>query len=728
MSGTIIPALLAAGGGSAMLGGIWAYERSRDEAMRRSRQRLSLRFPIGLEPLRSYAALDAFSGVPLHNEIVLETVADETGVSHGLWVPAAVRRSVEGSLRGLIPSIRVSEAPALAPLPATLVLRLFVATPVLLAGDQAEATSLALLAGLTALHSGEQLILRWALRSGGPRRLPAREPQTQAQREIQRAWRHKTALPGMRVSGLISVRAASATRARSLAGHVENTIRSRRGLCGEIRITRESRGHRSMAYLPRTSQASGWLTSAESLALIAWPLGSDVPAGVHVGAARELLVPRYVPAEGRVLFTGRDTDGPRAVALSPEAQRHHLAIVGPTGVGKSALIANCVLSDIAAGGAGVVIDPKGPDLVNSILERVPAEDAGRLVVLDPADPRPTPGVALLSGGDPDLRAEVLTGALRSIFADVWSIRTDYYLRLALRSLGEVPGATLADLGRLFFEERFRRAVVARLSDPFLVAAWRHFEGQLTSGDRAAHVQAPMARVMALLNMPRVRAVLASRDPKVDVAQLTREGKWLLVSLSPGQLGEGPANFVGAALMYVVWSAIEARAAVAPDQRPPVSLYVDELATLAGVPFSFELLAERARGLGAAITVAVQTLGRVPEPTRSSLLGNVATLLTFRAAHDDAARISRELPGLSVADIMALGQFEVAARIGTGGGSAVTVVTGRTHPLPATTGLAEAIRDRSADQYGSRTTAAVSGPGQVPDEAADEPVGRKRRKA
>jgi hypothetical protein len=41
----LIPGVLAATGGSAMLGGILLHEHRRDEAMRASREHLGLRFP-----------------------------------------------------------------------------------------------------------------------------------------------------------------------------------------------------------------------------------------------------------------------------------------------------------------------------------------------------------------------------------------------------------------------------------------------------------------------------------------------------------------------------------------------------------------------------------------------------------------------------------------------------------------------------------------------------------
>jgi hypothetical protein len=704
MNADLLPALMAAGGGSLLLAGIWTHEHRRDRAMRESRVRLALRFPIGTEPRQALATLDGLAGLPYTTELVAEVAAAEGEIAHALWVTGSLRSSVTATLTGVMPGLRLTEAPSLLVTPVRLSLRLSLPTPCLLSEENAAAVSRSLLAGLAALRPDEQVVVRWALRPGRARSWREPDNPDARTRELSRAWRRKTGAAGFTTAGLVLVRASSAVRARQLAGHIQSTVRSRRGLDGQIRITGE-RGSRTLASLPRTTRSSGWLSGAELLGLLGWPLGAEVTPGVTVGAARELPVPRQAPRAGRVLLVGRDSfGGERPVALSVEAAKHHLAVVGPTGVGKSSLLANCVLADMAQGFGGVVLDPKGPDLINTILERVPSEQAGRAVVLDPGDDtRLVAGVRVLGSGDPDLAADMLTGALRSIFADVWGVRSDYYARLAIRSLAEMPGATLADISRLFYDTAFRRMAVARLSDPFLVSAWQGYEA-LSDAAKAEHVQAPMNRVMGLLARPRVRAVLASPQPKLDIASLLAQRHWLLISLSPGEVGEAAAALLGSALLYAAWSAIEARSALPPAKRRFIALYIDELASLTGsLPFSFELLAERARGLGAGLTVATQTLGRVPEPARSALLGNAASFITFRAPAEEAARIARQLPGLNERDVIGLSRFEVAARIGTGLGSAVAVLTGRTLPLPPVTGLAEAIRERSAERYGTSTS-------------------------
>lgn len=720
-----MPAMVAASSGSAMLAGIHLHERTRDNAMRASMVHLGLRFPSGLEPSQARAALDGLSGLPHTTELIAEIAAREGLVSHALWVPAAVRDSVQSTITGAISSLRITET---APPPAdavTLSLRLFVPALSVLSDDNAISASRSLLTNLAGLRSGEQVIIRVALRSGSARPRRVVENPSPREREIERAWRRKSALPGFSISGLVLIR-ASQVRARELATHIENVLRGRRGLVGGIRVTSE-RGSRRLNARPCTTRSSGWLSNTEILPLLAWPQGVEVTPGVELGG-RELRAASHLPKTGRKLFVSRSASGEeRPVALDATAARHHMAVIGPSGVGKSVLLTRAILSDIEHGYAGAVIDPKA-DLIDTILDRVKPEHADRIVVLDPGDTtRPIPGIAVLSGGDPDSRADVLTGTLKAIFGTAWGVRSDFYGRLAIRTLSEIPGASLADMGRLFYEEPYRRAAVARLRDPFLLSSWQAYEG-LSDAAKAEHVQAPMARVMTLLSRPKVRAVLASSEPKLDIAGLFRERKWLLVSLAPGVLSEAGATLVGAAVMYAIWSAIEARVAIAPEKRFPIFITVDELATLTnGLPFGFELLAERARGLGAGLTVALQTLGRIGEPTQSALVGNLATMITFRAGAKEAPRLAMEFPGLTAADLQALGRFEVAARVGTGSGSAVSVVTGRTEPLGPVTGQAEAIRDASARRYGASPEPAA--PAFVAsEEDEDGELGSRRRRA
>jgi len=124
-----------------------------------------------------------------------------------------------------------------------------------------------------------------------------------------------------------------------------------------------------------------------------------------------------------------------------------------------------MLDDIRHGYAGAVIDPKADLIDTSLTAFRPSTRIGSsFSILATLGPHPawrcSPGVTPTPG-------RRLTGTLKSIFAGAWGVRSDFYGRLAIRTLSEVPGASLADMGRLFYEEPFRRAAIARLRDPFL---------------------------------------------------------------------------------------------------------------------------------------------------------------------------------------------------------------------------------------------------------------------
>lgn len=725
MNGDAVAAFLAAGSATAVAGAVVLHEQHRERMMRSGRQPIGLRFPAGLSSADVESALAGLVGLGLEVELVFEVRATAEKIQHQVYVSPNARRAVEVALRAAVPTLRILEGVSDSGMSATIAERIEFGPDVVLRTDEQEQTTAALLAHLVGLGEDELVILRWALRPSPAPTLP--ESTTDAQRRRAREWQPKLKRPGFRARGLILVAAPDHLRATDLGDQVGTVLRGRATEARHLRVRRVAPG--SLRTMPRTTRRSPWLSSGELVGLLGWPMGARMVPGLTIGAARELPVPPSLSRAGRPLLVGRDSTGvEQPVALGPVAALHHTLIAGPTGSGKSSLLATGIVSDIKAGYGGTLTDPKS-DLIDDVLDRVPAEHADRVVVLDPAAPGPVVGLDLMGSGDPDLRADVLVGALSAIFKDNWGQRADFYGRLAIRTLADVPSATLGDFGRLFFEPAFRRQAIASLNDPWLVSSWQSYEA-LSSGEQTQHVLPAMSKVMGLLARPAVRRVLAQPAPKLDIARLLAERKWLMVNLAPGTLGEPAARLLGAVLMYATWSAIEARAAIPKDQRHPVFLYVDEMGTLSSLPFGFELLAERARGLGGGLVISLQTFSRLSESVRAALFGNAATLVTFRAGHDEANRIARELPGITAEDLQALGEFEVAARVATGSrGSTVAIVTGRTEPPLPITGQAGAIRKASAARYGvdsAEIDAALVGRFDQAEDLGD--IGRARRGA
>src|SRR5581483_7267518 len=142
----------------------------------------------------------------------------------------------------------------------------------------------------------------------------------------------------------------------------------------------------------RTLGRRGYLLSIPELAALAHLPAERALPGLLRAGARTIAPPPGLPSYGKPL--GVASSG-APVVLAVEDARYHLHLLGPTGVGKSTLIARLVLDDLAAGRGAVVVDPKG-DLVEEILARIPADAEERVDLFDPVDSSP-PGLNVLEG-------------------------------------------------------------------------------------------------------------------------------------------------------------------------------------------------------------------------------------------------------------------------------------------------------------------------------------------
>jgi hypothetical protein len=318
---------------------------------------------------------------------------------------------------------------------------------------------------------------------------------------------------------------------------------------------------------------------------------------------------------------------------------------------------------------------------------------------------------------------MLLTVLRAIY-DGWGPRIEGLLRLGLRTLAEMPGASLSDWPTLFMDASVRHRIVSRLSDRLLLAQWQMYEA-LSEADKVQHMAPALARVMSLIGRPVVRDTLSPADARLDISRVLERRGWVLASVPDGVVGSPAARLVSSCLTYVAWSAVAARAAVPESQRHPLSLVFDEAQAIADLGIGLEDLLERSRAFGTSVTIATQASGRLPEQMRHALLSNVGTLVTFKTGAAEAAHIARELPGLDARDLLCLGEYEVAARVALGRGAASTVVTGHTEPLPVAIGQAQHVRDRSAERYGQTTPEPAIQPFTA---SVDEAVGRGRRQS
>jgi hypothetical protein len=574
-----------------------------------------------------------------------------------------------------------------------------------------------ILAGLTGMGEGEaaaiQVVARpatslsrrrlvraaWKLKVGtrrarrGPGGVGGRFLNPALERDV-RAVLEKAASPLWH--GLVRVAVASPTREaargriHALAGGF-GVFEGRNGF-------RRRRAVRGRARLEGRRLARPYLLSVPELAgITALPTAGSLP-GLERGTARTLPPPRALPSEGKVLGEADHAGIRRPVALSVADARHHVHVIGETGTGKSTLLANLVLGDVRDGRSAVVIDPKG-DLVEAILERLPAGAEERTCLIDPDDRRRAVGLNVLEGDDRDLVVDNVAGIFERIYERHWGPRTDDIMRHACQTLTQVPGATLAEITELLIHFQWRQALRERLSDVVgLRPFWRWYES-LQSNHRNQSIAPLLNKLRAFVLPGPVRSIIGQARSKLDMRAHLDSGGLLLVRVPKGTLGEKTSRLLGAMIIARVWQLAMKRASLPEDERPDTALYVDEVHNYLVLPRSFEDLLAEARGYRLSLVLAHQHMGQLSRDVRDALGANARTKLIFACSPDDAHHLARHFsPQLDDGDLSHLAGFQAACRPCIGGAQAQGF-TLRTLPLPAgSSDRAAEVRERSAELF------------------------------
>ncbi len=724
----------------------------------RSRQRpvveaVELRFGPDVTENAVWGVLGGISGLPTRTQVMLELVGDADGIRHYLRAERATIEMLRAHLRGLLPGVRLESAEPDQPSGWRVAARVhWGGRHPLLRSDRNAETAAALLGALSDLRGGERVMVRWRLRPARGPYLSERQSRSPAHNQdlLARLWpeqridpsqlpalRSKYSGPVLMARAVVAVTADGDGQSVNLLTRVVAVFRARTGLRGRpvIRYCRSGRVQRFVEHSPL--RGGGLFSPAELMGLVGWPIDAPRVPGLVLAVAPQLMPSVGIPRRGgRVLaystWPGMET---RALAQPLIGGLSHMLVAGPSGVGKSALLAGAVGQDLAAGRGCLVIDGKG-DLADEILRLVPERRRGEVIVLDPARPGPVPGLRVFGGGDPELSGDLVLGMFRSIFSDSWGVLSDKWLRAGLVTLAHDRLATLADLPFLFASDVFRRRLTGRLPDPLLRATWAQFEALSPEG-RAQQLGSPLNKVNELVGRRVVRSVLAQREPKWDMREVLGRGLVVIVSLSPGVIGSPASRLLAALVIHELVLGVQARAQVPAAKRRPFYVYVDEPKVFADVDVPLDALFERARGLGVGLTLAAQSMSQLPSDLAQAALTNAATLVAFRQNADDARLLARELPGVTPEELQALGRFEVAARIGLGPGDVSPPVTGRTVPPSQPISDSEAVRRESAARYGSdphdvdaELLARHGLNGEHPADAAagETPLRRRRRQA
>ena len=383
--------------------------------------------------------------------------------------------------------------------------------------------------------------------------------------------------------------------------------------------------------------------------------GDETPLVERSGA--RALSPSAKGVRGGALV-GDTTAGAKREIRFPEdlLRRHHL-YVARTRMGKSTLMHHLVTHKMREKAAGrdpdaiVVIDPH-TDLVAGLMEHVPEELVGRVRLIDLSDETRSPGINLLDTrvfADRDRTADSVVRVAKGLW-EQWGPRMQSILEQTVKTLHEANEQveaeaqyTILDGLKLLSDDPFRKDVLKKVSDPYLLEWWARDFGRWHTQYKAEALAPVQTRLSYYASSKRARAILGQRRSTIDLRKVIHEGGVLLVSTSQGTVGRDVAALVGASLLNLVDAVIREQGSLPLNRRRGALVVVDEMQSMPGVDYE-SMLSELGK-FGASFILATQSLAKLDDLSRTmrdTLLANVGCLAVFQVAGNDARTLVWEL--------------------------------------------------------------------------------------
>lgn len=681
-----------------------------------NRKTYVLSFPHELDSERVNAWVRTISGTMRYgamgflgtSTLAFEMYASNHGIKHTLRVPWQHADYIVSQLRALVPGIRVTPEDEWDHHKWTRAVevglthsarQLRIANPTDL--------SASLLASVGALQDKEVMVVQWVLTPAAPSHAPIHDEAKShefslkmltngnlASKDEVNDRRGKLDEPNVLAVLRVGAVASTAGRAEHLIYRVRASLATTHGPATKFvkRHANNIQDRLDTAATPLVFPIQ--LTASELTALVAWPIGNPFVAGLPQTMARHLPTSEQVPREGRIIGRSNFPGNERLVALGYNEALKHMHVVGPTGSGKTALLANMIKQDMVNGYGVVLIEAKG-DLFHAALDYIPPGRLSDVIILDVRDTARPVGFNILQQGDPRVVIDELTALFEHMY-DSKSVWTREVLYHGLRTLSQDPKFTFPDLATLLVpmsaeENEWCDSLTRNVEDKELRNFWQRFENESrASQDRI--VKPVMDRIWQLNARPEIRNIIGQSQSSFQMRDVVQQGKILLVNLSG--VPKETASLTGTLLMGALWDAVKN-----VRGSKPTYLFMDEFQDFVHLPIDPEDMLVKARGFGLGMVLAHQHLDQLPKSLEHAVMNNARTKVVFQTNASDASAMAREFGTLvEPHDFQHLGAYEALVRVNTPTGMSPPL-TLATYPPVKGFGRGREVVNWSRERYG-----------------------------
>lgn len=326
-------------------------------------------------------------------------------------------------------------------------------------------------------------------------------------------------------------------------------------------------------------------------------------------------------------------------------RRQHMYILGKSGTGKSTMLSNMMIQDVARGEGLCVVDPHG-ELVESLLAMIPENRMDDVIYFNPSDTDFHMGFNVLEIVDPKYKhlvASGLMGIFTKMWANVWSSRMEYILNNCILALLDTPGSTLLGVPRLLVDKSYRKEIVNNITDPVVKAFWVQEYEAWQEKFRNEAIAPIQNKVGQFLSTAIVRNIIGQQKSTIDVYDIMNSKKIFLVNLSKGRIGEDNSSLLGGMIITKIQLAAMERVRIKEEERQDFYLYVDEFQNF--VTDSFASILSEARKYRLNLIIAHQYIDQLvvesSATVRDAVFGNVGSMIVFRVGARDADFLEQE---------------------------------------------------------------------------------------
>ena len=354
------------------------------------------------------------------------------------------------------------------------------------------------------------------------------------------------------------------------------------------------------------------------------------------------------------VFLGIDKTSGSPIDLNSAARWLGNYVIGIQGMGKSNLLKQIALTDIANGDGVCVLSPH-PDLIEDILTRIPVKRRDDVIVFDPSDDRPI-GLNIFEWEGPNSKIpldkivdDVVTKTFQLVWADSWGPRMEEMLAnvsrtiLYAQSLPPDRRPTLAEFEMIVGrgdEIGYRNFLMQHITSSYdgravemLQRYWRWFDEQ-NKRDRETIASSTLNKARPFASNEFISNVVGQTENKVNLRKVMDDQKILLVDLNVDKLGEGNVKLIGSLFVGQLFLAALSREIESPPPR--FHIIADEFGYFATPAFA--QLQDQGRKFGVDVLVAHQRRGQLEAETRDATK-SARNWIVFNVNPEDARELS-----------------------------------------------------------------------------------------